>query len=47
MCVQWGRRVPWECDTRRCGREAVGERVTMVVGREVRDVMTDDIRTYN
>ena len=43
MCVQWGRRVPWECNTRRCGREAVGERVTMVVGREVRDMMTDDI----
>ena len=36
----WGERRVGE---RRCGREAVGERVTMVVGREVRDVMTDNI----
>ena len=35
--------MPWECDTRRCGREAVGERVTKGIGREVRDIMTDDI----
>ena len=35
--------MPWECDTRRCGREVVGERVTKGIGSEVRDIMADDI----